>query len=188
MWPYALSALALRQAAQASAAAAQLGRCAARELGLQAALEGLTANLQSFWGDLYASLAGHKEVEHPATLQSFIVEHKAHLVDHTEAQNVDLDSHRQETAAVLHGFRDELEAQLTVQLAALSALTLRQAAQESAAAAQLERCAALELGLQAALDGRTAILQGFKDYLCAGLAGARWSFWCGWMGSNASHW
>ena len=127
----ALSALALRQAAQASAAAAQLGRCAARQLGLQAALEGLTANLQSFWGDLYASLAGHKEehegclrefmevrpgglsvllVEHPATLQSFIVEHKAHLVDHTEAQNMDLDSHRQETAAVLHGFRDELEA------------------------------------------------------------------------------
>ena len=112
-------------------------------------------------------------VEHPATLQSFIVEHKAHLVDHTVAQNMDLDSHRQETAAVLHGFRDELEAQLTVQLAALSALTLRQAAQESAAAAQLERCAALELGLQAALDGRTAILQGFKDYLCADLAGRK---------------
>ena len=116
MWPYALSALALRQAAQASAAAAQLGRCAARELGLQAALEGHTANLQSFWGDLYASLAGAHGgargmfwevmkvrhgglsvllVEHPATLQSFIVEHKAHLVDHAEAQNMDLDSHRQ---------------------------------------------------------------------------------------------
>ena len=110
-------------------------------------------------------------VEHPATLQSFVVEHKAHLVDHTEAQNMDLDCHRQETAAVLHGFRDELEAQLPVQLAALSALALRQAAQESAAAAQLERRAALELGLQAALDERTAILQGFKDYLYAGFAG-----------------
>ena len=56
---------------------------------------------------------------------------------------------------------------------ALSALALRQAAQESAAAAQLERCAALELGLQAALDGRTAILQGFMDDLCAGLAGRK---------------
>ena len=56
-------------------------------------------------------------------------------------------------------------------LAALSALSLRQAAQESAAAAQLERCAALELGLQAALEVHTAILQSFKDDLCTCLAG-----------------
>ena len=94
----ALSALSLRQAAQESAAAAQLGRCAALELGFQAALEVHTANLQSFKDHLYASLAGHRVLhevclwdfmkvhhgglsvlreEHPATLLSFNEEHRS---------------------------------------------------------------------------------------------------------------
>ena len=160
----AVSALALRQAAQEGAAAAQLERCAALERGLQAALEAHTANLQSFKVDLNTSLAGHK-VETGAFLQAFAEGHHARLAEHKEAQSAVLDnfraelashsgehkehiaghleSHRQEHSAVLHGFRAELEAQLAQQFAAVSALALRQAAQEDFAAAQLERCAAL---------------------------------------------
>ena len=80
-----------------------------------------------------------------------------------EAQHVDFDCHHQEVSAVLHSFSAELEAQLAEQLAALRALALRQAAQESAAAAQLVRCAALELGPQAALEELTASLLGYMD-------------------------
>ena len=67
-----------------------------------------------------------------AELASQSGEHKEFFAGH-------LESHRQEHSAALHGVRAELEAQLAQQFAAVSALALRQAAQEDVAAAQLER-------------------------------------------------
>ena len=58
----------------------------------------------------------------------------------------------QHLEAALHGFRAELEPFLAQQSAAMSALALRQAAQEDVAAAQLERCAALEEAQHVDLD------------------------------------
>ena len=70
--------------------------------------------------------------------------------DSVEGESRVLSLMSQAVEAALQGFRAELEPLLAQQSAAMSALALRQASLEDAAAAQLERCAALELGLQTA--------------------------------------
>ena len=57
---------------------------------------------------------------------------RAGLASQSEEHKELFDCHRQEASAVLHSFRAEVDAQLADQLEALSALALRQAAQESA--------------------------------------------------------